>query len=60
MSKSDVLLLVPVWLLVLGWARSAIALAFYRAYFDRKQRSLGRDPKAVMREQFPLIWWLVR
>lgn len=32
---------------------------FYRAYFRQKQANMGKDPRAVLREIFPLIWWLL-
>ena len=39
----------------ISWGRAS----FYRAYFFAKQRNAGRDPRKVLRDEFPLMWWLM-
>jgi hypothetical protein len=54
-SESAVVLIVVASMLVIAWTRAQ----FYRAYFFAKQRNAGHDPRAVLRAEFPLIWWLM-
>lgn len=35
--------------------RAFIALSFFCAYFCQKQRNAGRDPKEVLRAEFPAV-----
>ena len=45
---------VTILLLAVLAARSV----FYKAYFNEKQRNMGNDPRAVVRKEFPLMWWI--
>lgn len=46
-------------ILLSGFALLFAARAiFYRAYFFAKQRHMGKDPKHVLKEEFPFMWWL--
>lgn len=49
-------------LLLILFVRKVIAASFYRAYFNRKQRALGKDPNEVLKKEFGavrsvLIFW---
>lgn len=43
-------------LLVQAWMK----VEFYGAYFDEKQKHMGRAPDQVVKSAFPAIWWLLR
>lgn len=47
------------WALLIAWmARNYFVTSFYSGYFKQKQINRGNDPKKIIREQFPVLWWL--
>jgi hypothetical protein len=57
---SNVLFNIIIWVAVLGLLRQNLHVAFYKAYFRRKQKELKNDPDVVLQREFPWIWWVIR
>ena len=45
--------------LVLFLLRALAQVEFYKAYFEQKQKNYGKDPRKVLREEFPFVWWVL-
>lgn len=50
--------MIPSLIIVILLGISQARAIFYKAYFDGKQRSIGKDPRDVMKKEFPLMWWI--
>ncbi len=47
------------WTLLILWmARNYFVTSFYAGYFEAKQINQGKDPRAIIRQEFPVLWWL--
>lgn len=55
MTKTFIAVVACLTLLLL--AIQTLRLSFYQGYFDMKQRDAGAEPRTVLKQVFPRLWW---